>query len=289
MNRILREPLFHFVLLGGLLFLLDSFRSPRTRAPGDDEIVVTEGRIASMTLLFTKTWQRPPTEVELRGLIDDFVREEALYRQGLAMGIDRDDVIIRRRVRQKMEFVVDDLVDLAEPTDADLQQWLDERADDYARPGRFRFRQVFLNPERRGEAAQAEAAALLERLRTEEDGPWVLEAGDPTLLEHAYAHASTRSVARDFGQDFLTALQAAPLEEWSGPVASAFGLHLVRVDDRTPGEPATLDEVRAEVERDWRHAQVEEATNRFYDELVAGYEITIEWPQELGIEEPAGE
>ena len=140
MKRLLKEPLLHFVLLGAALFALSALRGERTARAGDDEIVVSRGRIENLAALFAKTWQRAPTAEELRGLVDDFVLEEALYREGKALGVDQDDTIIRRRVRQKMEFVVGDIIEQAEPTDVELEEWLAEHPASYARPERYRFR-----------------------------------------------------------------------------------------------------------------------------------------------------
>ena len=116
MRRIIREPLLHFILLGAAIFAIDALGSGRSARAGEDVIVVSEGRVENLAALFAKTWQRPPTTEELRGLVDDFVLEEAMYREGKALGVDQDDTIIRRRVRQKMEFVVDDIIEQAEPT-----------------------------------------------------------------------------------------------------------------------------------------------------------------------------
>jgi hypothetical protein len=209
--------------------------------------------------------------------VDDYVLEEALYREGLALGVDLDDTIIRRRVRQKMEFVVDDVLEMAEPTEAELLVWLTEHADSYARPGRFTFRQVYLNADRRGEALEDDARLVLEKLRSDEV-PDPRELGDGSLLEHGYEDVRADTVARTFGQAFVAGLAELPVGVWSGPVESAFGLHLVFVDFRTEGRLPELDEVREEVERDWSYARREEASRDFYEELLSRYQVTVEWP-----------
>ena len=278
MNRLLREPLIHFVLLGALLFALDAFLRERTVGAGGADIIVTEGRIENFAALFAKTWQRPPTAEELRGLVDDHVLEEALYREGVALGVDQDDTIIRRRVRQKMEFVVNDVVELAEPTEAELETWLAEHAPSYARPARFKFRQVYLNADRRGDALLADAERVLAELRTTNGTSDPRELGDASLLEHAYEDAGADMVAGTFGQTFADHLAELPTGEWSGPVESAFGLHLVFVDASTEGRLPALAEVREAVVRDWSYAQREEVSKVFYEDLLARYRVTIEWP-----------
>ena len=282
MKKLVREPLLHFVLLGALLFALDAFLRERTVEASGGEIVVSAGRIETLAALFAKTWQRPPTLQELQGLVDDFVLEEALYREGVAMGVDRDDTIIRRRVRQKMEFVVDDLVELTDPDEAQLEAYFAEHATSYARPARFTFRQVYLNADRRGDAARGEADLVLAALRagTARDPR---ELGDGSLLEHAFEDAGADLVERTFGPRFAEELAEQPLGEWSGPIESAFGLHLVLVEARVEGELPELAEVRDAVERDWSYAQGEAASEAFYEELLERYRVVVEWPATEGL------
>jgi len=281
-KRLIREPLLHFVLLGAALFAIDALVGGRTGPAGDDEIVVSRGRIENLSELFEKTWQRRPTAAELRDLVDDFVLEEALYREGMSLGVDIDDTVIRRRVRQKMEFAVDDIIELERPTEAQLAEWLAEHPEKYAPPERYRFRQLYLNPERHGEALRADAARVLEQVRALDDDADPRELGDPTLMEHAFPDASVADVVVTFGDAFADALATLPIGEWSGPVESTFGLHLVRVDGAARGELPPLDEVRADVERDWSFAERETASKRFYDGLVERYRLVIEWPESTG-------
>ncbi len=279
MSRLSREPFLHFVLLGVLVFAVDAFLRARTAQAGGGEIVVTEGRIENLTALFARTWQRPPTAGELRALVDEYVLEEALFREGVALGVDQGDTVIRRRVRQKMEFFVDDLIDSGESPEAELVAWLAEHPDSYARPARFTFRQVYLNADRRGDAVRSDAERMLEELRSTDGTSDPSEFGDASLLQHAYTDYRADSVASSFGQAFAERLAALPMDEWSGPVESAFGLHLIFIDASTPGRLPALAEVRAEVERDWRFAQREEASKLFYEQVVSRYDVTIEWPQ----------
>ncbi len=199
-------------------------------------------------------------------------------RQGVAMGVDQDDTIIRRRVRQKMEFVVDDIIEQAEPSEAELELWLAEHSTSYARPERYRFRQLYLNPERHGDGLAADAQRILVELRTLEEDTDPRGLGDPSLIEHAFADVSVQAVGATFGEAFAEGLATLPTGEWSGPLESAYGLHLVHIDARTEGVLPPLDEVRAEVERDWAFAQREEASRRFHEGILARYRVVIEWP-----------
>jgi hypothetical protein len=280
MKRFLREPLVHFVFLGILLFGLDAFLRERAGEAGGGEIVVSEGRIENLAALFAKTWQRPPTAEELRGLVDDYVLEEALYREGVALGVDQDDTVIRRRVRQKMEFFVDDVLEFAEPTEAQLEAWLADHAQSYEQPSRFTFRQVYLDPNRRGDALRTDTERMLAELRSTDGTSDPRELADGSLLEHGYADAGADMVASSFGQTFADQLAELPTGQWSGPVESAFGVHLVFVDAKTAGRLPTLAEVRDAVARDWSFAQREDASKAFHEEIVARYRVTIEWPQD---------
>ncbi len=279
MKRLLREPFLHFVLLGVLVFAVDAYLRARTAEAGGGEIIVTQGRIENLAALFARTWQRPPTAQELRALVDEYVLEEALFREGVALGVDQGDTVIRRRVRQKMDFFVDDLVDSGEMPEAELEAWLAEHSESYAQPARFTFRQVYLNPDRRGDALRADAERVLAELRSTDGTSDPRELGDGSLLGHGYTDYRADIVATTFGQTFAEHLARLQAGEWSGPVESAFGLHLVFVDASTPGWLPALAEVRDEVERDWSFAQRQEASKRFYEQVLSRYDVTIEWPQ----------
>ena len=278
MKALLRESLLHFVLLGAALFAFDALWSGRSVRAGAAEIVVSEGRVENLAALFAKTWQRPPTAVELKALVDDFVLEEALYREGVALGVDRDDTIIRRRVRQKMEFVVDDIIEQVEPKRADLEQWLDAHPEAYAEPARYRFRQLFLDPERHGGMLDARARAVLDELRVLQPEADPRGLGDPTLLEHTFPDTSEQAIAATFAQSSAEALAVLPSGVWAGPIESAFGLHLIHVDTRTPGAPVPLEQVRDELARDWSADLRDRASARYREGLLARYEVRIEWP-----------
>lgn len=278
MKRWLREPLLHFVLLGAATFAVAALRSEDSELARDDKIVVTAGRIENLTALFTKTWQRTPNAQELRDLVEDYILEEALYREGKALGVDQNDTIIRRRVRQKMEFVVDDIVEQVVPSEEQLEEWLATHAADYAAPARYRFRQLYLSPERHGDSLAADAADVLVKLLALDADADPRALGDPALFEHAFPDSSVADIAAIFGEAFVEGLADVPIGEWSGPVRSTYGLHLVHIEKRIEGEAATLDQVRAEVARDWAFAQREEAAARYREGILARYTTEIQWP-----------
>jgi hypothetical protein len=278
--RLLREPLVHFLLLGAALFLLFAMVGDSDGAP-TDRIVISNGRIEQLTEIFMRTWQRPPTEEELAGLIENHIRDEVYYREALAMGLDRDDTIVRRRLRQKLEFLTDDLVTAVDPTPEELETYFDEYADAFRLPARVSFQQIYFNPDRRGEQTVADAESLLARLAAADSVVDPAALGDPLLLPGDLTLASEAEVAQRFGRDFAVAVAELPVGRWSGPVESGFGQHLVLIGQRQPGSLPPLVEVRESVEREWRNARHEEATETFYGRLRERYDISIEYPATL--------
>ncbi len=269
----LREPLVHFLLLGGALFAIDAWRSGPAESP--DRIVVGPGRIAHLSTLFERTWLRPPSAVELEGLVADWVREEVAYREARDMGLDRDDSVLRRRLRQKLEFLAEDLAAQAQPSEAELERFLAEHADAFREETRTSFRQVCLSREQRGDAVEADAQALLAQLGEDipgDDG----ELGDLLLLPAELELARESEIDAQFGAGFGRALEPLPLDAWAGPIESTFGLHLIHVSAREPGRLPPLAEVRPVVEREWFAARREQGIEDFYREVMARYEVSIE-------------
>ena len=278
LRRILLEPLTHFTVIGALLFVVLAGRA------GDDadrEILVTRGQIESLSQIWQRTWQRPPTEAELQGIIRDHVREEILYREARAMGLDENDSVIRRRLRQKLEFLAEDFAALAEPADADLQAFLDAHVERYALSPRLSFQHVFVSEDKRGADAEGEALQLLSVLRDQDPESTTDDVGDPLPLPRVLEDVSLEEVQRIFGDEFAEALEDLPAGSWQGPVRSAFGQHLVFVSRHEPGRQPELAEVRETIRRDWLAEQQRAARETFYDNLRERYEVTIEGRQAL--------
>jgi PAS domain-containing protein len=277
-----------FDLIGGEDEAASDSGEQNTTAPRSisKEIVVSQGRIESLVALYKKTWQRPPTKKELGALIDAFIREEIMYRQALALGLDRDDAMVRRRMKQKLEFFTEDIADLAEPTDAGLEEYLATHPDSYRLDPKFTFRQVYLNAKRRGEALDSDVKALLAELRTAGEAANISEAGDPLLLDPSYRAISQRDVAKMFGQEFSDSLLEVEPGNWQGPIRSGFGVHLVFVRERIDGRLPELDEVRAAVARDWSSTMRNESNEALFDKWRSQYTVTIEQPDEKAGGEP---
>ncbi len=276
--KIIREPLFHFLLAGAALFVL--FSVVNKDRPGfgssDSEIVISEGRINSITQKFAKVWQRPPTESELDGLIEAYVREEILYREALSLGLDVGDKVVRRRLAQKMEFISEDVALLHKPTDSVLQEYFELRKEEFRRETLVTFQHVYLNSEKRGESTSKDADRILAKLNTLTETRHYAELGDPSMLSNDFKDTSQREVAGMFGADFSLQLLSQPLSRWSGPIESAYGLHLVYVGSIVEGEIPSFFDVRDIVVREWTNENRIEKKKRFYESLRERYDITIE-------------
>jgi hypothetical protein len=273
MKRWLREPLLHFLVIGAALFAL--YRLVGGEEQGPREIVVSEAQVEALATNFARTWMRPPTATEIQGLVDDYIREEIYYREAIAIGLDRDDTVIRRRLRQKMEFVSDDVAAQREPTDAELERYLAANSAKFVDPPSLSFRQVFFSTDRRGESAARDANRALVALAAKsgsDDAP----AGDPSLLPPQMKSATPRDVANVFGEAFAADIEDAPVEQWIGPVESPFGAHVVRLSSREAGRLPPLAEIRTVVVREWEAAQQEAVNEAFYQGLRRKYDVRIE-------------
>ena len=286
LRKLLREPLVHFLALGALFFAFFEWRGGGS-GPGSTRIVITPGLVQHLASGFAKTWQRPPTDAELKGLVDDHVKEEIAVREASAMGLDRDDQIIRRRLRQKMEFLVEDAVDQLPPTDEELQAWLDAHPEVFRAEQRVAMRQVYFNPERRGTTARADAEKLLARLRAGGAGAGGDSLGDPSMLPAELPLGPLSEVARAFGTEFAAKVDAIAPGQWAGPLESPYGLHLVLVSERVePVRPALAD-VRPLVEREFTAERRTAQLQALYERLLEKYRVSIEMPAEATPAAPA--
>lgn len=272
LGRLFREPVLQFLAIGLLLFLLYGLVSGG-KWQGERRIVVNDATVAAISERFQGLWQRPPTSEELKGLVDSYISDEVRYREGIALGLDKDDPVVRRRVLQKLDVIIEDSNRRSAPTDAQLQAYLKAHADRYALPGRVGFDQVLFDPSRHGAALQAQVSAALARLRA---GAAATGIGDPSLLPGHVDEVPVDQVARDFGEEFTTAVVKLPVGTWQGPVRSAFGLHLVRVVAHSSGRPATLAETRAALEQDYETDQRQLAAAEYERRLRKTFDVVME-------------
>lgn len=273
-GRLLREPLLHFALLGFTVFLAYGWLGGAPAGEGD-RIIITRGRIAQIVASYERASQRTPLAEELEGLVEDAVREEILYREAMAMGLDKDDTIVRRRLRQKLEFVSEDVEPIPEPTDAQLQAYLRVHADLYRAEPRYDVSHVYVDPRKHGAQLAADAATMLGALRRD-SATNAGAHGDAFLLPGRFRDIGAAELARLFGPEFAGSLRTLPTGAWQGPVGSGYGAHLVFLHRRDDSRAATLADVRDALRERWMADQRMQANARFYAGLRKRYDVTIE-------------
>lgn len=279
LKRMLREPLLHFLLIGaGLFWLFYEVADPdQERA---NQILVTKADVERLKTQWQRQWRRPPTEQELGGMIDAHIRETILYKEALALGLDQDDVIVRRRLGQKLEFLFKDLAEQAEPAATELERYLEEHGERYVEPGRYTFTHVYLNPDERGAALADDAQALLDQLQT---GTLTVDAdgvGDRFLYQYQFSDQTPAQIARIFGSMFAQNLEGLEPGQWRGPVESGYGLHLVFIEGKSEPRQPELAEIRKKVRWDLIADRRKEVDAAFYAELRQRYDIRIEEPED---------
>lgn len=277
MRKWLREPLLHFLLLGLGLFLVYGWIGGPAEGEGGN-IVITQGRIEQLTVGFLRMHQRLPDNNELDDLIDDAIREEIYYREAKALGLDGDDTIVRRRLRQKLEFVSQDVAPVPEPSDAQLQAYLRQNPQRFRMERRYSLTQVYLSPQRHGSNLAGDAQNLLAELQRAGPTAATDGRGDAFLLQQRFEQIRASELLRLFGSKFEAALRTQPIGEWAGPVPSGYGMHLVLLRERDADRPAPLQEVRDDLRREWMHVQRTQANARFYADLRKRYDVSVERP-----------
>jgi len=258
----------HFLLAGAAVFLLYDFVSDKDTG-GDTDIIVTKGQIEHMASLFEKTRQRAPTSEEVAGLIDNYIVEEVMYREAKKIQLDQDDTIVRRRMRQKMEFLLDDL-STTEPSDEDLQIFLDANVARFRRDDSISFEHVYLP-----DGNLEQAMILLAQLQSDDYSAGNTGVGSG-LLPDSFDDASATRIRSVLGEEFTNELIKRDVGPWQGPIASPFGLHLVRIEQIVRGEVPVLDDIRAVVRRDWQSDARKASRKQLIDQLRANYNVQIE-------------
>lgn len=274
MTRLIKEPLLHFLLLGALIFAGNAWLN--RDAASKDELIVSLAQQENLARTFSRTWQRLPTTEELDGLIRDYVREQIAYRESLALGLDKEDIIIRRRMRQKLELLTEDLATHAPPSDDELKVWLDSHPGDFRLPASSSLQQIYFSIDDSMAAAEQAAGKLLSLLAADESAIDIESAGDRSLLPSQLENVSDREMRSIFGGEFADEVARLEPGRWSGPVRSGYGIHLVKLDSRIEGRAPTLEEVSDAVARDWFAARKAQAIDALYEQLAEKYAISIE-------------
>lgn len=280
-QRLLREPLLHFLSLGALLFAAYAVFEPRfgaaTSAPR--EIRLTQDELLQLAAGFQAQWRRQPTVQEFSALAEDRVRQEVLYREALALGLDKDDEIVKRRMAQKMKFIAEDVATAREPTSAELQAWFEQNRERFRLPGRVGFRQLYFSPDKRGTKAKDDAARALRSLAGQPvDGPAAASLGDRLIFQDYYRDRTTAFLGKEFGPGFALAVARQAPGSWQGPVESGMGWHLVFVDTVVPGHVPDFAEIEPEVKTAWLGVQKAQAWDKAYKEMRAKYVLLLPAP-----------
>jgi peptidyl-prolyl cis-trans isomerase C len=277
LKRWLREPLLHFLLLGLALFAVYSYlQRGRSGFESSRQIVVSLDELQQMDAFFESQWHRQPTAAEFQAMVEDKVREEVLYREALAMGLDKDDTIVKRRMAQKLQFLAEDVAAAHEPSAAELKAWFDKNSQKFALPGRYSFRHIYFSPDRRGKSAQQDATQTLAKISGQpEDSRLAASSGDSFMFQDYYGDRAPGAIAKEFGPQFAVALEKLKPGSWQGPVESGYGWHLVFVDTVIPGRIPAFEEIEPDAKTAWLGEQKATAWQKAYAEMRAKYIVLL--------------
>ena len=272
MKRWLKEPLLHFLCMGAMIFIVFSVFTEEENPVDQYKILITSADIARLSENWSKRWNRLPTESELNGLVDATIKEEVYYREALALGLDQNDTILRRRLMQKMEFLSNDLAELNQPDETELNTYFMENQEKYKRPARISFTHIFFSLDRRGAMALEDAKQALSEI----DVPRAPERGDPFMMGYDFVQDTSLEVVRLFGSSFTERLFTLETDTWQGPIESGYGIHLVRVIKRIDSRMPEFESVIEQVRTDWIFEEREKANKEIYERLKERYEIVVE-------------
>ncbi len=279
LQHALREPLVHFLLIGLALFVVYAIMNRGQRGNVNHQIVISLDDVRQLDISFVSQWHRQPTQEEFTGLIEGFIRQEILYREGLAMGLDKDDTIVKRRMAQKMEFLSEDVASAHEPSTPELQEWYTKNSQKFALPDRATFRHLFFSFDRRGQRAESDAAAALAKIAGKpEDSRAAVALADPFMFQDYYGDRGPDQLAKEFGPTFALGLFQLKPGSWQGPIESGYGWHLVWIESIVPGRIPAFEEVEPDVKTAWLADQKAIAWQKAYAAMRAKYEVMVPQP-----------
>jgi parvulin-like peptidyl-prolyl isomerase len=276
MNRLTKEPLLHFLLIGALLFGVYAWRN--RNAAGESkprQVHISEADVVWVKETWARQWQREPSRDELRGLVTEFLKEELLAREAREMGLDQNDIVVRRRLAQKVEFLVQDTSQLVEPTEDDLRKFYAANPERFSEPARASFTHIYFSREKRTDAA-ADAKKALGELSHSPPATRPSELGDRLLLDSDFRDVDQQAVTGQFGEKFATVVFALPAGSWRGPIESGYGLHLVRVLSLSPARQSEFAEVRLQVLDRWRELRRQESNREYFAGLLKKYDVVVD-------------
>jgi len=276
-RRWLREPLLHFLLLGGALFAAYAyFERGSGAAEPSKQIRLTPDDVLAMGTYFQSQWRRMPTSEEFGRLVENKIQEEVLYREAVAMGLDKDDTIVKRRMAQKMQFLAEDVAAAREPTTAELRSWFEKNSAKFAQPPRLSFRHLYFSTDRRGDRARDDAEQALSKLAGQPvDAKIARSLADPFMFQDYYRDRAPDYLGKEFGPPFALAVAKLAPGSWQGPIESGFGWHLVFVDTVIPGRVPAFEEIEPDVNTAWLGEQKAIAWRKGYEAMRAKYTVLV--------------
>jgi hypothetical protein len=282
LKRWSQEPLLHFLLLGLLLFAVYAYMNRgRMGVEPSKQIAISLDELRQMDMYFESQWHRPPTPQEFQAMVEDKVREEVLYREGIAMGLDKDDTIVKRRMAQKMQFLAEDVGAAHTPSTDELKAWFDKNKEKFALPGRYSFRHLYFSPDKRGKNAHDDAAKALAKIVGQpEDSKQAALLADPFMFQDYYGDRTPEAIAKEFGPQFAVVLEKLKPGSWQGPVESGYGWHLVFVDTVIPGRIPAFEEMEPDVKTAWLAEQKKQAWAKAYKEMRDKYTVLLPAPSD---------
>lgn len=276
LKKFMREPLVHFILIGCSLFVIYSLITPGTSTSSSNRIELTQDDLNQLKLSWAAQWQRPPSADELRGLIDEKLQKEILYREGIALGLDQNDEIIKRRMAQKMEFLAEDVSSVPEPSSSELKAWFEQNSARFTLPGLLTFRHLYFSPDKRGAKTQADAEQALEKLAVNLNDEQKAALADKFMFQNYYADSSPEQIAKTFGTQFSEAVFKLAAGRWHGPIESGLGWHLVWIEAVTPGRVPEFDAVDStQLKSEWMTDQRAESKRKSFELMKQRYEIVV--------------
>lgn len=282
LKRWSREPLVHFLFIGIVVFAVYAYmHRGRGGVESSKQIVLGLDELQQMDIYFVSQWHRQPSPAEFQAMVEDKVREKVLYREALAMGLDKDDTIVERRMAQKMQFLAEDVAAAHEPSTAELNAWFEKNSSKFALPSRYSFRHLYFSPDKRGKNAQDDAAKALTKIAGQpEDSKLAVSLADPFMFQDYYGDRAPEALAKEFGPQFAVALEKVKPGSWQGPIESGYGWHLVFVDTVIPGRIPALEEIEPDVKTAWLGEQKATAWHKAYAQMRAKYIVLLPGPSD---------
>jgi hypothetical protein len=273
MKAFFKEPLVHFLLLGVFIYWLSTFSSLMVE---EQTIFVSPGKIKQLEILYKKTWQRSSTQQELENVVNEYVLEQAAYLEGVRLGLDKNDIVITRRIRQKIDFIAEESVKRPTVTEQILNDYLSSHAEIFRQESLFTFKQVFFDEKKQGQQLNNNLQQSLVRLTNQPEAD-ITALGNASFLALNYKSITQSQVERLFGQHFSKQLASTQMKTWLGPIRSGYGLHLVYLVKKDTGKLPQLSEVRQKVLREWENEQRQYSIKAYYRQLLKKYPVSIDW------------